>query len=343
MKAIQYKELGPPSVLSIQNVDTPQVGSCNVLIKLKFAGINHTDIHFRKGLPGVKSRLPHTPGCDGSGIVQELGSEVKDIHVGDHVCINPTIYCEICEFCQRGDAFLCKHQNLVGRESNGTYAQYISVNQKNIYVLPPDFDLKLAAAAPLVYHTAYAMAVTHGQIQKGHTVLIMGAGSGVSSAAIQLAKLQGAMVITTASSKEKCDKALKLLKADHVIQYTQESIKDRVKAITKKQGVDVILDHVGGDTFKSLIQSLKNGGRLVTCGATAGYEPTLDLRHVFFRQLHIIGSTMGSKKDFQDVMNLVTQGKLTPIIDTVFPLASASLAHQKIEARDVFGKILLEI
>jgi len=343
MKAIQYHELGQPSVLKLQDVEQPNVGPESVLIKLKFAGINHTDIHFRKGLPGMSSLLPHTPGCDGSGIVEKVGGHVHDINIGDHVCINPTIYCETCEFCQRGDAFLCRSQKMVGRESPGTYAEYISVNQKNVFVLPPPFDLKLAAAAPLVYHTAYAMAITNGQIQKGHTVLIMGAGSGVSSAAIQLAKLQGATVITTASTDKKCDKATSILKADHVIQYTKESIKDRVKDITNKQGVDVILDHVGGDSFKSLIQSLKNGGRLVTCGATAGYTPELDLRHVFFRQLRIIGSTMGSKQDFQDVMNLIIQGKVTPIIDSTFPLADAAQAHQKIEARDVFGKVLLEV
>ncbi|MCB0271382.1 MAG: zinc-binding dehydrogenase [Bdellovibrionales bacterium] len=341
MKAIIYDKLGGPEVLQYKEVEAPTKN--DVTIKLAFASINHTDIHFRRGLPGMKSPLPHIPGCDGAGIVEEVSSTSTELQVGDRVAINPTIYCYNCEFCKRGDLYLCKNEKLVGREISGTYAEYISVPKDNVIKLPKNFDLQIAAASPLVYQTAYAMVVTKGKLEQNQTVLVMGAGSGVGMAAIQIAKHIGATVITTASTEDKCAKALDALHADHVIQYTKENLKEHVKALTEKQGVDVIIDHVGGSQWTDLLTLLKNGGKLVTCGATAGYNPTIDLRHVFFRQLQILGSTMASPEDMQKVMNLIFENKITPHIDQVFPLAQVYQAHQHIEDRRVFGKVLLAI
>lgn len=341
MKAIQYSKLGTPDVLQYVDVEDPTIDNDQVLVKVAFASINHTDIHFRRGLPGVKTPLPHIPGCDASGTVQEIGKNVTHVSVGDKVYLNPTIYCGTCEFCQRGEHYLCKYQQLIGRESNGTYAELVAVPAKNVFKLPEGFDMSLTAAAPLVYQTAYAMVVTKARLKKGETILVMGAGSGVSMAAIQIAKHIGATVITTASTCQKCQKATDLLQADQVIEYTTESIKDRIKEMTNKSGVDVIIDHVGGRQWGTLIQSLKNGGRLVTCGATDGYTPEIDLRHVFFRQLNIMGSTMASEEDFLSVMQLIFDGHITPIIDQIFLLDDAASAHQYIEDRNVFGKVLL--
>ncbi|MEZ4820609.1 MAG: zinc-binding dehydrogenase [Bdellovibrionota bacterium] len=246
-------------------------------------------------------------------------------------------------FVKRQDFYLCKYEQLIGRETAGSYAQFLAVPGTNVFPIPPGFDLKLAAAAPLVYQTAYAMVVRKAQLKKGQTVLVMGAGSGVGMAAIQIAKHIGATVITTASTTDKCQKALHILGADHVIQYSQEDLKSRIQDITDKAGVDVIIDHVGGPQWQTLLQSLKNGGRLITCGATAGYKPEIDLRHVFFRQLQIMGSTMASQNDMHAAMKLIFEGDMTPHIDKIFPLTEAAQAHQYIEDRKVFGKVLLEV
>lgn len=342
MKAAQYSQLGGPEVFNITDVPDPTPKEHEVLIQVAFAGINHTDIHFRRGIPGMKTPLPHIPGSDASGTIVALGNQVKELEIGQRVCINPTVFCYACEFCTRGDLWLCKHQKLIGRESQGAYAELVCVPAQNVYVLPDDFDLQKAAAAPLVYQTAYAM-IQKAQIAKGQTVLIMGAGSGVGSAAIQIAKHLGALVISTAGTASKCQKAQERLGIEHVVLYTEEDLGKRIKDITKGKGVDAILDHVGGDTWVTLLKSLKNGGRLITCGATAGFDPKTDLRHIFFRQLQIRGSTMASPQEFEDVMKLVTDKTIDPIIDQVFDLADVTKAHAFIESRAVFGKVLLTI
>lgn len=343
MKAIVYNELGNPDVLKIQDVPSPTPKDHEVIIEVAFAGINHTDIHFRKGIPGMASPLPHIAGCDGAGKIIKIGKDVDKHQIGDLVYINPAIFCQTCEFCQKGDLALCRKQKLIGREVSGTYAQLIAVDQNNALKIPLGFDMQIASCSALVYVTAWRMVTTRANLQKDETVFIMGAGSGVGMAAIQIAKMMGAKIISTAGGSEKCKKAKDILGIEHVVDYTKVKLADALKDLTQRRGVDVIIDHVGGSQWVPLLQSLKNGGRLVTCGATDGFDPKTDLRHIFFRQLNIMGSTMGSPEELEAVMKHIFEGKLRPHIDCVLPLSQAKVAHEKIESRNVFGKILLQV
>ena len=342
MKAIQYSQLGGPEVLEYKDIPTPKPRANEILIKVLATSINHIDIHFRRGLPGVQSPLPHIPGSDAVGIIEELGSSVHGFNKGDRIVMDPSASCGQCDFCKEGRINYCPKARILGRENDGAYAEFMVIPQENAMKLPDGFDVNMAAAAPLVYLTAWSMVVSKGQLQKGQTVLVMGAGSGVGSAAIQIAKMLGADVFATAGSEEKIQKAKELLKVDQAWNYNEIELDREVRAATEKKGVDLIIDSVGGRQWVPMLKALKNGGTLVTCGATDGFDPKEDLRHIFFRQLRILGSTMGNREEMREVMKHVFSGKLKPIVDQVFALKDAAKAHQYVQDRKVFGKVVLK-
>jgi NADPH:quinone reductase-like Zn-dependent oxidoreductase len=342
MKAIQYSKLGGPEVLQYLEVPTPKPQANEILIKVLATSINHIDIHFRRGLPGVQSHLPHIPGSDAVGIIEEIGSDVRGLSKGETIVMDPSASCGQCEFCKEERINYCPKARILGRENDGAYAQYMVIPQENAMKLPAGFNVETAAAAPLVYLTAWSMVVTKGQIQKGQTVLVMGAGSGVGSAAIQIAKMFGATVFATAGSEEKIQKAKELLSIDQVWNYNDVEIDREIRSATGKKGVDLIIDSVGGRQWVPMLKALKNGGTLVTCGATDGFDPKEDLRHIFFRQLRILGSTMGNRNEMREVMSHVFSGKLKPIVDKVFKLEDAATAHQYVQDRKVFGKVVIK-
>jgi NADPH:quinone reductase-like Zn-dependent oxidoreductase len=342
MKAIQYSKLGGPEVLQYIDVTNPVPQPHEILIRVLATSINHIDIHFRRGLPSVTSPLPHIPGSDAVGVIEQVGSDVQGFKKGDTIVMDPTTSCGECEFCQKGMVSYCPKTQILGRETNGAYAELMALPAENAILLPQGFSVETAAAAPLVYLTAWSMVVTKGQVQSGQTVLVMGAGSGVGSAAIQIAQMHGAKVFTTAGSDEKIQKAKELLRVDQAWNYNQVEIDREVRTATSKKGVDLIIDSVGGKQWVPLLKSTKNGGTIVTCGATDGFDPKEDLRHIFYRQLRILGSTMGNHEEMKTVMSHVFDGRLKPIVDKVFPLKDAALAHQYVQDRKVFGKVILK-
>lgn len=342
MKAIQYSSLGSPEVLQYLDVPKPSPRPHEILIRVLATSINHIDIHFRRGLPGVPSPLPHIPGSDAVGVVESIGSDVKNHKVGDMIIMDPSASCGKCDFCKKGMINYCPKAAILGRETDGAYAEYFAMPEENAIKVPPGLDPLNIVAAPLVYVTAWSMIVTKANLQKDQTILVMGAGSGVGTAAIQIAKMIGAKVFTTAGSAEKIQKSKSLLGVDEAWNYNEVEIDREVRKVTEKKGVDVVIDHVGGRQWVPLLRATKNGGTIVTCGATDGFDPTEDLRHIFFRQLCVLGSTMGNREEMKTLMKHVFEGKLTPIVDKVFPLREAAKAHQYIEDRKVFGKIVLQ-
>ncbi|MEZ4703869.1 MAG: zinc-binding dehydrogenase [Bdellovibrionota bacterium] len=344
MKAIQFSRLGGPEVLTYQDVSTPTLGDQDVLIKLSYAGINHVDIHFRRGIPGIQTPLPHIPGADGAGVIAAIGKNVRKVAVGDRVVIQPMLSCGTCEVCMAGQRNYCHDFHILGEhKTDGTYAQFVKIPEQNAFLLPPSISFETAAAIGIAYLTAWGMLVSKAEVKQGDTVLVMGAGSGVGMAAIQIAKHFGAHVITCASDDEKLKKAQELLGADETFNYTQVELDREIRKRTHKKGVDIVVDHVGGKQWVPILKATRNGGTIVTCGATDGFDPQTDLRHIFYRQLRILGSTMGTDRELQTLIDLIGQKKLDPIIDHVFPLSKASQAHQYMEDRKVFGKVLLSI
>jgi NADPH:quinone reductase-like Zn-dependent oxidoreductase len=307
---------------------------------VRATSINHIDIFLRRGMPGVRVPLPKIAGCDASGVIREVGPDVSGLKPGDRVTINPGISCGHCEFCASGFGSQCTTYAMVGEHIDGAYAQLLRVPAHIVLPIPDTLSFEEAAAAPLVFLTAWSMMVGKGDIRPGEDVLILGAGAGVGTAAIQIAKLAGCRVIATASTDEKLARA-KELGADILINYKKDEFDKRVRDITNKRGVDVVIDYIGADTWVQSLRSARKGGRVLTCGATTGYAPQTDLRHVFYRQVRVIGSTMGSHKEFMDVMKCIFRGQLKPIIDRVLPLSEASQGHELIEKREVFGKIVL--
>jgi NADPH:quinone reductase-like Zn-dependent oxidoreductase len=340
MKAVVFHEHGGPEVLKYEDAPDPKPGRGDVLIEVRATSINHIDIFLRRGMPGVRVPLPKIAGCDAAGIVREIGSDVSGLRVGDRVTINPGISCGHCEFCASGFGSQCTTYAMVGEHIDGAYAQLLRVPAHIVLPIPDSLSFEEAAAAPLVFVTAWSMLVGKADIRPGEDVLILGAGAGVGTAAIQIAKLAGCRVIATASSDEKLGRA-KELGADILINYRKDEFDKRVRDITNRRGVDVVIDYIGADTWVQSLRSARKGGRILTCGATTGFAPQTDLRHIFYRQVRVIGSTMGSHKEFLEVMKCIFHGQLKPIIDRVLPLSEARQGHELIEKREVFGKIVL--
>ena len=343
MKAAIFRSHGGPEVLEyVTDFGEPVLGPGDVKVRVRASALNHLDLFVRQGIPTLKLPLPHILGSDVAGEVAAVGDDVADLEAGERVAVNPSLSCGECEYCMRGDDPLCVDFKILGEHVNGGYAEYVVVPARNVARLPTDFPFETAAAAPLVYQTAWRMLVSRAQVKPGEDVLILGAGSGVSTAAIQIAKLAGCTVFTTSSSDEKLRRA-KEIGADILVNYKEVPWSKAVWELSGKRGVDVVVDHVGAATFKDSIRSLRKGGRLVTPGATTGGLTELDLRYVFWRQLTIMGSTMGSQKEFEDVMKLVFMGRLRPVVDKVFPLEEARKAHEYLERGEQFGKVVIRV
>ena len=341
MKAAIFKQHGGPEVLEYADVPDPRIRADEVLVEVKACALNHLDIFVRGGLPGIEIPLPHILGNDIAGVVREVGELVTWAKPGDEVMVNPGVSCGHCDACLSGQDNLCREYDMIGYRRNGGYAELVAVPGVNVIPKPAQLSWEEAAALPLVTVTAWHMLVTRVNVQPGETVLVHAAGSGVGSIAIQIAKLRGARVITTASTGEKLEKAREL-GADVTINYTQADWPKEVRRLTDRKGVDVVVEHTGAETWPGSITSLKNNGRLVTCGATSGYDARTDLRQVFFRHLTILGSFMGSKAELLEAMKFVREGKIRAVVDRVLPLSEARQAHELIENRAQFGKVVLK-
>jgi NADPH:quinone reductase-like Zn-dependent oxidoreductase len=296
----------------------------------------------RRGLPGVPIPLPHIPGSDVAGEIAQIGSDVTTVKVGQKVVLAPGVSCGKCPACVSGLDNRCRYFTNLGYMIDGGCAEFVRVPEVNCLPYPENLSFEEAAAVPLVFQTAWHMLVGRAQLQPGEDVLILGASSGVGSAAIQIAKFFGARVITTAGTDEKLQKA-KQLGADHGINHKSQKIREEVRRITNKRGVDVVFEHVGTATWDESIASLAPIGRLVTCGATTGFDAKIDLRFLFSRQLSLLGSYMGTKSELHTVMKLVAAGRLKPVVDRVFPLAQAAAAHAYLESSSQFGKVVLRV
>jgi NADPH:quinone reductase-like Zn-dependent oxidoreductase len=340
MKAAIFRQHGGPEVLEYADVPEPRIRANEVLVEVKACALNHLDIWARKGLPGIEIPLPHILGNDVAGVVREAGELVTWAKPGDEVMVQPGVSCGHCEACLSGRDNFCREYDIIGYRRDGGYAELVAVPGVNIIPKPAQLSWEEAAALPLVTVTAWHMLVTRANVQPGENVLVHAAGSGVGSIAIQIAKLRGARVITTASTDEKLAHAREL-GADETINYTSSDWPKEVKRLTDRKGVDVVVEHTGAATWPGSISSLKNNGRLVTCGATSGYDARTDLRQVFYRNISLLGSFMGSKAELLEAMKFVEAGKIRAVVDRVLPLSEARQAHELLENRAQFGKVVL--
>lgn len=314
----------------------------DVIVKLRAASLNRIDIWNRKGLTGIRFDFPHILGADGAGVVVEVGDQVKNIKPGDTICLYPPSGCGQCEFCATDRDYMCIRLRVLGEREDGTYAEYVRLPARNCFPIPRSLSLEEAAAFPLVYITLWRMLVTNAQLKPGEHVLILGIGGGVATAALQVAAHLGAHIIVTSSSDEKLERA-KALGAEHGINYRTTDFPQKVRELTGKRGVDVVVDCVGGESWVKSLASLAKGGRLVTCGATTGANPQTDLRRIFWNNLTVFGSTLGSREDFRQVLNFMNSSNTRPIIDRVFPLKDAAAAQKRMEEGKQFGKIVLRM
>ncbi|MDM7324136.1 MAG: zinc-binding dehydrogenase [Thermus sp.] len=342
MKAVVMEARGGPEVLKVAEVPTPEPGPKEVRIRVKAAALNHLDIWVRKGVASPKLLLPHILGADASGIVDAVGPGVTGFAPGDEVVVNPGLSCGHCERCLAGEDNLCAKYEILGEHRFGAYAEYLVLPEVNLLKKPHNLSFEEAAAIPLTFLTAWQMVVDKLQVRPGDDVLVMAAGSGVSVAAIQIAKLFGARVIATAGSEEKLRKA-KELGADETVNYTHPDWPKEVRRLTGGKGADKVVDHTGALYFEGVIRATANGGRIAIAGASSGYEGTLPFAHVFFRQLSILGSTMGSKSRLFPILRFVEQGKLRPVVGQVLPLEEAAEGHRLLEERRIFGKVVLRV
>jgi NADPH:quinone reductase-like Zn-dependent oxidoreductase len=342
MKATYYQEHGGIDVLRYGDVDEPVPGRGEVVIDVKAASLNHIDLFLRRGLPGLKIPLPHIPGCDAAGVVSAAGEGVTDVSVGDRVLMNPSVSCGHCEFCDRGDASLCTTYRLIGETTNGTCCEKIAVPAVNAIPISDSMTLEDAASIPMVFLTAWRMLISRGRLRAGEDILILGAAAGVGIAAIQIAKTVGARVLAAASTDEKLG-LCRELGADVLINYAEEDFVKRVRKETDGRGVDTVVDYVGRETWGKSLRSLVGGGRLLTCGATTGYDAQTDLRHVFYRQLEIIGSTMGGLNDLKKPLKLIEAGRMRTVVGATFDLKDTAEAHRTMEERRALGKIIIRI
>lgn len=341
MRAALVREHGGLEKVLVEERDVPVPAPDEVLIRVKAAGMNHLDLWVRRGVPGHPFPLPMILGCDFAGVVESVGSAaVRNAKPGDEVCVAPGFSCGTCAACLAGNDNLCKSYGIYGEMRDGGCAEFAVVKAANLLPKPKEMTWEQAAAWPLAFLTAWHMLAVRAAVKPAETVLVHAAGSGVGSAAVQIAKLLGARVIATASSDAKLARA-KDLGADDLVNHTKEDFAQAVRRLTGKRGVDVVFEHTGAATWEGSVKSLVWGGRLVTCGATSGFDAKFDLRVLFFKQLSFLGSTMGSRAELWQILDLMRAGKLRPVVDRVMPLAEIREAHRVMESREQFGKIVL--
>ncbi len=340
MRALVVRSHGGPEVLSIEERPQPVPRADEALVRVQASGMNHLDLWVRRGVPGHKFPLPLILGCDGAGIVEAVGDLVTEVKAGDRVAISPGFTPRFSAEALAGEHNLAHDYGIFGETRDGTAAEWIALPARNLLPMPAAMNFEEAAAIPLAALTAHHMLMERAKVQPGMDVVIWAAGSGVSVAAIQLARLAGARVTAIASSAEKCARA-KALGADVVVNRTAEDPALVVRELTRRRGADVVIDHVGEATFGLSLKMLARGGAVVTCGATSGAKLETDLRLIFFKSLSILGSTMGGMGEMRRVWELACRGALRPVVDRVFPLSAAAEAHALLESRAVFGKLIL--
>jgi NADPH:quinone reductase-like Zn-dependent oxidoreductase len=327
VKAVRIHEDGGPEVLVYEDAPDPEPGSGEVLVRLRASSLNHLDVWVRKGLPSVPK--PRILGADGAGVVEALGAGVSGLEPGQPVVINPGI--------EHGNVI-----HVIGEHGDGTNAELIAVPATNVYPLADGLSFEQAAAFPLVFETAYRMLVTRAGLRPGEWVLVWGVGGGVATAALSIAKAFGAQVIVTSSSDWKLERAREL-GADAVVNHGTGDVRAAVKEATEGRGADVVVETVGDATWRTSLEAAGHGARITVCGATSGPNPAAQLHRVWWKQLSILGSTMGRREDFEGAYELVTSGRALPVVDEVVPLAEAARAHERLEAGEQMGKIVLSI
>jgi zinc-binding alcohol dehydrogenase/oxidoreductase len=340
MQAVRMHAGGGPEVLVAETVEIPSPAVGEVLVKLRAAALNHRDIWIRMGRQ--PQPLPLILGSDGAGTVEAIGEGVTAVRIGDEVIINPTLSCGTCTFCARGEHSLCDQFEILGGPRPGTYAEYVCVPEANVVRKPSPLSWEEAAALPLAGLTAYRMMVTRARVQVGEAVAILGIGGGVATFAMQVAKQAGARVIVTSSSDEKLERA-RILGADEIINYRSQDWAAEVKRLTDDLGADVVVETVANGTWDQSLDAVRRGGRIVTCGATGGNDVHYNHRPLFWKQITVLGSTMGTRSEFAALAKLAEQRGIRPILDKTFPLAEASQAHERVEEQGQFGKIVLKV
>ena len=342
MKAIVIRQHGGLDQLLLEERPAPQRGPGQALVSVRAVALNHLDLWVRRGVPGHRFPLPMIPGAEVAGVIDDVDTNTMGWKPGDEVIVAPGYSCGLCVACLSGQDPLCLSYGMFGESSDGGCTEAIAVPIRNLLRKPAFLSFAEAAALPLDLLTAWHMLVARAQLRPGETVLVHAGGSGVGSAGIQVAKLWGASVIATAGSAEKAARAREL-GASETILYRELDFLAEVRRMTGKRGVDVVFEHVGADTFERSLKSLARGGRLVTCGATTGGDVSINIRLVFFKLLSILGSTMGSLGELHEIMKHVDAGRLKPVVDRVLPLQSIAEGHRILEAREAFGKVVLEM
>ena len=338
MKAVVFQEFGGPEVLLFRDIPDPVMRHDQVLVRVKACALNHLDLWVRKGLPGVN--LPHINGSDIAGVVEDVGDYITSVKKGQRVLVAPMTFCNHCAMCTGGQQNFCREFTVLGNGVDGGNCELIAVPEANVIPIPDSLSFDEAASVPLVFLTAWHMLVARSHIRQGQWVLVLGAGSGVGTAAIQIAKMFHAKVIATAGDDAKLAKAREL-GADFTVDHYKQRIADEVRSITGKRGVDIVFEHVGKATWADSIKSLRPGGTIVTCGATTGPEVSFDLRQLFAKQLSFLGSYMGTMGDLHEVLGHVFAGRLKPVVDRTFPLSETADAHRYLESSQMFGKVVL--
>ena len=345
MRALALTQLGEPEQLAVLELPPPVLRRDDeVLVRIRCAALNHLDLFLTRGVKGITLSFPHVVGTDGAGIVEAVGSQVTAARPGDRVALNPGVSCGECPLCRAGEEPYCRDFQILGEHRPGTAAELVVVPERNVAKIPDNMPWPVAAALPLSTLTAWRMLTTRARVTKGESVLIWGAGGGVSLAALQIAKELGARVIVTGSSAAKLAKAREL-GADVVFDHTAHAPEEIARDVRKltSAGADVVVDSVGRATWDASLRALRPGGRLVTCGATTGPEVGLDLRRLFWFQWTLLGSTMGTAREFAEVMDLAGQGKFWPVIDSVVPLEAGRSAYERMARGEQLGKLVLEV
>lgn len=338
MKAVRIHQHGGLDVLKYEDIPISEITENQCLVKIEAAALNHLDIWVRKGFPGIP--LPMIMGSDGAGIVEKVRTNISDISIDDRVLIQPLTYCGTCRWCKQNKENYCEKWGIFGENQDGTQCEYMAINADHLHIIPSGMSFEEAAAFPLVAETAYAMLIDRANIQKGETVFVWGASSGVGSMAIQIAKAMGCKVLTTVGNVKKRDFAEKL-GADIIVNYNDDNISKIVKEFTDQHGVDVVVEHVGTKTWETSLRILGKGGRIVTCGATTGSEAKFDIRRLFYKQQSILGSTMGNVKSLDSALKMYKNGDIKPIVDKCFKMSEIRKAHEYLENGNQMGKVIV--
>lgn len=342
MRAARIHRHGGPEEISVEQVPEPALRPDQVLVRVRACALNHLDLFVRAGIPGVTFAMPHILGSDIAGEVTAVGELCERVQPGWRVLLSPGLSCRQCEHCLSGNDNLCRRYTLFGYGVDGGNAEFLAVPEYAVIRIPDMLTLEEAAAAPLVFLTAWHMLMGRARLQPGDDVLVLAASSGVGSAAVQIAKMFQCRVIATAGNDEKLARA-RALGADHVIDHYHQEVPAEVKKITGKRGVDVVVEHVGAATWPASLACLAPAGCLVTCGATTGYDAGIDLRHLFWKQWSVLGSFMGTMGELHQVLKFVFRGLLKPVIDRIYPLEEIRAAHKHLENKEQFGKVVLRL